>query len=100
MDREDVNLIGSDEPVDDTVRRMNYLANQWIVEFRNGPTGLRKRHQPIGCGDELGNDDRRVLRRILADERANGCKVRTGLLGPEENPHDKNCFLTSSWDTS
>jgi hypothetical protein len=22
------------------------------------------------------------------------------LLGPEHRPHDKNCFLTSSWDTS
>jgi hypothetical protein len=40
------------------------------------------------------------LRRVLADERANGSGVRTDLLGPEQNPHDKNCFLTSSWDTS
>jgi len=40
MDREDVNLIVTYEPVDDTVRTMNHLADQRIVEFRNGPTGL------------------------------------------------------------
>ncbi len=100
MDGEDVNLIVTYKPVDDTVRTMNYLADQRIVEFRNGPTGLWERDQPIGRGDDLGYDDRRVLRRVLADERANSSEVRLGLLGPEKNPHDKNCFLTSSWDKS
>ena len=100
MDREDVNLIVTYEPEDDTVRPMNHLADQRIVEFRNGPTGLRELDQPIGRVDELGDDDRRGVRRVLADECANGSEVRTGLLGPEKNPHDKICFLTSSWDTS
>ena len=100
MDREDVNLVVTYEAVDDTVRTTNHLADQRIVELRNGPTGLGERDQPIGRGDELRDDDRRVLGRVLADERANGSEVRTGLLSPEQNPHDKNCFLTSSWDTS
>lgn len=100
MDREDVNLIITDQPVDDTVRTMNHFADQRIVEFRDGPTGLGERSQPIDRGDELGDDDRRVVRRVLADERVNGDDVRTGLLGPEKRSHDKNCFVTSSWDRS
>ena len=40
MDREDVNLIITYKPVDDTVRTMNHFADQRIVEFRNGPTRL------------------------------------------------------------
>jgi hypothetical protein len=37
MDREHVNLIGSDEPVDNTVRKMNYLANQWDCRIPERP---------------------------------------------------------------
>ena len=33
MDCEDVNLIGTYEPVDDPVRTMNRFANQRILEF-------------------------------------------------------------------
>jgi hypothetical protein len=57
MNGEDVNLIVAYEPADDTVRMMNHLADQRIVEFRNGPTGLGERDQPIGRGDEVGDDD-------------------------------------------
>ena len=40
MDREDVNLVYADEPIDDAVWSMNDLTNKWVVEFRNRPTGL------------------------------------------------------------
>ena len=42
MDRKDVNLIRTDEPIDDTVRWMNDLTNERVVEFRNRPTGFRE----------------------------------------------------------
>ena len=42
MDREDVNLIHTHEPIDDSVRWMNHLANERVFEFRNGPTGFRE----------------------------------------------------------
>ncbi len=38
MDREDMNLIDAYEPIDDTVRWMDHLANQRVFEFRNRPT--------------------------------------------------------------
>ena len=100
MDREDVNLIDTHEPIDDTVRSMNDLANERVVEFRNRPTGLREGDQPIGCRNQLANHDRCVMRGVLTDEGANRREIGTGLLSPEDNPHGKNCFLTSSWDTS
>ena len=96
MDREDVNLVYADEPIDDAVRSMNDLTDKWVVEFRNRPTGLWERHQPIGCRNQLGHHDGRVLRGILTDEGANGSEIGTSLLGPENNSHGKNCFLTSS----
>ena len=100
MDRENVNLIHTHEPVDDTVRSMNHLADERVFEFRNCPTGFREGGQPIGRSDQLGNNDRRIMRGILTNECANGSEIGTGLLSPENNPHGKNCFLTSSWDTS
>ena len=100
MDREDVNLIRTHEPVDDTGRSMNDFTNELVVEFRNRPTGVREGDQPIGCRDQLGNHDRRVMRGVLTDEGVNSGEIGTGLNGPENDPHGKNCFLTSSWGTS
>ena len=100
MDRKDVNLIRTDEPIDDTVRWMNDLTNERVVEFRNRPTRLREGGQPTGRSNQLGDYDRRVMRGVLIDECANSSEIGTGLIGPENNPHGKNCFLTSSWDTS
>ena len=100
MDREYVNLIHADEPIDNPARWMNHLAHQRVVEFRNGPTGFRKGGQSTGRGNQLGDDDRRVMRGVLTDECANSREIGTGLIGPENNPHGKNCFLISSWDTS
>ena len=42
MDREDVNLIHTHEPIDDPVRWMNHLTNERGFEFRNGPTRFRE----------------------------------------------------------
>lgn len=42
MDREDVDLIDTYEPVDDAVRRVDDLADQGVIEFRNCPAGFRK----------------------------------------------------------
>ena len=100
MDREDMNLVGTHEPIDDPVRSMKDLTNERVVEFGNGPAGLWERDQPIGCRDQLGNHDRGVMRGILTDEGANRSEIRTGLMSPEDDPHGKNCFLTSSWGTS
>jgi len=96
VDGEDVNLVHTREPIDDSVGTMNDLANGWILELRHSPTGLGKGDQPIGCGNDLGDNDRRVVRGVLTDEGANGSEVRAGLIRPENNPHDRNCFLTSS----
>jgi hypothetical protein len=100
MHREDVNLVLAHEPIDDSVGSMNNLTNQRAIEFRNGPTGLRKCEQPIRRRNQLSHDDRCVVRGVLTDEGANSSEVGTGLMGPENNSHSKNCFLTSSWDTS
>ena len=100
MDRKDVNLIHTHEPIDDAVRWMNYLTNERVVEFRNRPTGLREGGQPIGRSNQLGDYDRRVMRGVLTDECANSSEIGTGLIGPKNNPHGKNCFFTSSCDTS
>jgi len=100
MDRQDVNLVDAHEPKDDSVRSMDDLTNKRVIEFWNRPPRLRKRDQPIGCGNELGHDDRCIVRGILTDEGANGSEIGTGLMCPENNSHGKNCFLTSSCDTS
>ena len=100
MYRQHVNLVSTDESVDDTVRPVHNFPDEGILEFRNSPTRFWELDQAIGGGNETSDDDRRVMRRISTDESANGGQVGTSLLGPENTPHDKNCFLTSSWDTS
>jgi hypothetical protein len=57
MDREDVNLIHTHEPIDNPVRWMNHLANERVFEFRNGPTGLREGAQPTGRRNQLCDHD-------------------------------------------
>ena len=96
MDRQHVKLVGTNEPVDDAVWRVRDLADQRILEFRNGSTRLREGNQSVRRRYEAGDDHRRIVKRVLTDERANRGQVGTSLLGPEDNPHDKNCFLTSS----
>lgn len=100
MDGEDVNLVLAHEPIDDSVRSMDDFTNERVVEFRNRPTRLRKGNQLVCRRNQLGNDDRCVVRGVLTDEGANRSEIGAGLVGPENSPHDKNCFLTSSWDTS
>jgi len=100
MDRQHVKLVDADESVDDAVRPMDDLANQRVVEFWNCPTRFKECDQSICRRYEAGDDDRRVVRRVLTDERANRRQIGTRLLGPENNPHNRNCLLTSSWDTS
>ena len=95
-----VNLVGPYESIDDAVGSMHDFPDHGILEFRNDPARLWKLDQAICDGNETSSNDRRVMRRISTDESADGGQVRTSLLGPENNPHDKNCFLTSSCDTS
>ncbi len=90
MHRQDVDLVGVHKPVHDAVRLEDHFPDQGILEFWNSATGFRKGYQPISRGNEPSDDDRRIVRRVLTDEGADGCQVCTGLLGPEENPHDKN----------
>ena len=100
VDREDMDLVSAHEPIDDPVRSMNDFTNERAIEFRNRPAGFRERDQSIGCRDQLGNHDGRVMRRILTDEGANRSEIGTGLMSPENDSHGKNCFFTSSWGTS
>ena len=100
MYREHVDLIETHEPVHDSVRWVNDFTHQGIFEFRNAPTRFGELDQAIRGSDETGNNDRAVVGRILTDERLNGGQIRAGLMGPEDDPHDKNCFFTSSCDTS
>ena len=100
MHRQHMNLADAHEPVDDAVRRMHDLADQRILEFWHGPTILRERAQPICGRHDARDDDGRVVTGVPTDECADGGQVGASLLGPEDNPHDKNCFLTSSCDTS
>ena len=57
VDRQDMNLLVAHDPIDDAVRPMNDLANNWILELWNGPTGFRKVGQPIGGRDELSHNN-------------------------------------------
>src|SRR5438552_3747148 len=100
MHCQDVDLIGAHQSVHDAVRPKDHFPDQGIRELWNCATGFRKGYKPLRRGNEPSDDYGRVVWRILADEGADGCQVGLGLLGPEEDPHDKSCFLTSSWDTS
>ena len=100
MDGQYVNLACANEPVDDPIRSMHNLANQRMFEFRNYPARFREGDQSLRSRNEASDDDRRVVRRVLTDERPNCGQVGLRLLRPEDHSHDKNCFLTSSWDTS
>ena len=100
MDREYVKLIDAHESVDDAVRRVYDLADQRTFEFRNRPARFRKCDQSVRSRYEAGDDDRRVVSGVLTDERANRSQVGLRLLRPQDRSHDKNCFLTSSWDTT
>ena len=54
MDRQNVDLIRTHDPIDDAVGPVNDLSNHRIPELRNGPTGLREVDQSIGGRNELG----------------------------------------------
>jgi len=93
LDREDVNLVHAHEPIDEPVRTMNDLANDWTVEFRHRPTGL-------------GQGDRRDARRkiviggtVLAAVEHEGVpalQTHTDLVrwldAHLERPHDRSVF--------
>jgi len=71
MDSQHVKLVDAHEPVDDAVRPVHDLADQPIFEFRNCPARFGEWDQSICRRYEAGDDDRRVVRRVLTDERAN-----------------------------
>lgn len=100
MHGEHVDLVGAHQPVDNAIGSKCDFSYRRRFEFRNGSIRFREWNQPLGGGNQPSDDDRRVVGRVLADEGVNGRQVGTGLFGPEENPHDMNCFLISSWDTS
>jgi len=93
---QDVNLLLAHKPVNDPVGRMDHFAHRWIRKLRDGPAGLWEVTQPLGCGNQLGHDDGRVVRRVLADEGVDGSEVVPGLVGPEQKSHERNRLLTSS----
>ncbi len=86
-------LVDANEPVDDPVRPMHDLANQRIFEFRNCSARFREWDQSICSRNEAGDNDRRIVRCVLADERANRGQVGTRLLRPENNPSRQELFL-------
>ena len=56
MHREHVNLVSSDESIDDAVGLEDNFPYQRILEFRNGSTGFGKGYQPICRGNESRDD--------------------------------------------
>jgi len=78
MHGEHVDLIATDEPVHDSLWVLNDLTNEGVAEFRNSAARLRKLSQAICGGNKTGDDDWRVMRRTLTDERVNGGQVRAG----------------------
>ena len=70
------------------------------MPLRNHTTGLRKLRQPIHCRYEPSHHNRRVVRRVLANERVDLPEIVAGLFSPENRPHRRNCFLISSCETS
>ncbi len=100
MDRQHVDFVDPHQSIDNSVRCVHDFPDQGVFEFWNSSARFREWNQPIRRCDQAGDDDRRVVRRVLTDERANRSQVGLRLLGPQNHPHDKNCFLTSSWDTS
>ena len=72
MHREDVDLIDTNEPIHDSIRRPNDFTYDGIFELRYGSAGFRELDQAIRGRDETGNNDRGVVGRILTDERLNG----------------------------
>ena len=100
VDRQHVDFAVADQSVDDAVRTLHDFPDQRIFVLGNGSARFREWNQSICCGDEAGDDDRRVMRRVLADERVNRGQIGLRLLGPENLSHDRNCLLISSCDTS
>jgi hypothetical protein len=92
MDRQHVDLVVADQPVDDPVRTAHDFPNEGIFEFWNRSAGFWEWNQSIGRCDEPGNDDGCEVRRVLTDERANRSQVGLRLLRPQDLSHDKNCF--------
>lgn len=71
MDRENVNLSRADRAVNDTVGTPNDLPNLRILELGNGTARIREGCNLVDGGDQLADDNCRVLRRILGDEGVN-----------------------------
>jgi hypothetical protein len=72
MHREDVDLIDTDEPIHDSIGRANDFTYDGVFELRYRAAGFRELDQTIRGRYETGNNDRRVMGRILTDERLNG----------------------------
>ena len=52
MHREHMNLVGSDQSIDDPVGLEDHFPYQGVLEFRDGSPGFGKGYQPICRGNE------------------------------------------------
>ena len=100
VDRQHVDFAVADQSIDDAVRTSYDFPDQRIFELGNGSARFREWNQSICCGDEAGDDDRRVMRRVLPDERTDRGQIGLRLLRPEHLSHVRNCVLISLYDTS
>ncbi len=100
VNRQNVNVLNTDEPIDNPVWLPNQLAHRWIGELWHNATGFRKVPNLPCRLSQSGDDNGGVVRRILTDEPADSAEVFPRLAGPEDSSHVRNCFLTSSCGTT
>lgn len=100
VNRQNVDFVGADEPVDNAVRPPNHLTYERIGELRHDAPRLGKFGKPPHGCQQPGDDHGGVVRRVLTDKRINSLEVLLRLLSPEKRSHARNRFSTSSWGTT
>lgn len=75
MKRQDVDLIRAHQAVDDSVGASNDFANFGVVEFVNRATRFGESRELLGSRNQLADNNRCVVWRILGDEGADGGEI-------------------------
>ena len=72
MKRQDVDLIGVDQSVHDSVGAANDLANLWVGEFGDCAARFGEGLELVGRRNQLADDNRGIVRGVLCNERLDG----------------------------